>query len=56
MAFEQWLLGFLTGTADLAATPGVIEPGKLDPLRGVDAEAVWAWVDNYCHAHPLAKS
>jgi hypothetical protein len=25
----------------------------LDPLKGVDANGVWAWIDNYCGAHPL---
>jgi hypothetical protein len=50
---EQWILGFLTGVADLAASRGVTVPGKVDPLNGVDVQAVWAWVDNFCHAHPL---
>jgi hypothetical protein len=22
-------------------------------LNGVDAQGVWAWIDNYCHANPL---
>ena len=26
---------------------------QTDPLNGVDAFAVWAWIDNYCRAHPL---
>ena len=42
---EQWVVGFLTGLAD----GGLIDA---DPMRGVDAQAVWAWIDNYCHAHP----
>jgi hypothetical protein len=50
---EQWILGFLTGMADLAASVPV--QSKMDPLSGVDAEAVWAWVDNFCRAHPLEK-
>ena len=45
---EQWILGFLTGSGDAT-------PGDADPLHGVDAEAVWAWVDNYCRANPLDK-
>jgi hypothetical protein len=24
-----------------------------DPLKGVDAEGVWAWMDNHCRAQPL---
>ena len=26
--------------------------GELDPLHGVDATAVYVWVDKYCHDHP----
>ncbi len=44
---EQWVLGFLSGVAYAASSSGP------DPLTGVDDEAVWAWVDNYCRAHPL---
>ncbi len=32
---------------------GWVNEGGEDPLRGVDAEGVWAWIDNYCHTHPL---
>lgn len=42
---EQWLLGFLSGVG--------FGNSSYDPLRGIDAEAVWAWVDNYCRNHPL---
>jgi hypothetical protein len=45
---EQWVVGFLTGIAD----GGLIDA---DPMRGVDAQAVWAWIDNYCRANPLDK-
>lgn len=41
---EQWILGFLSGIAIR---------GSVDPLKGTDFEGVWAWVDNYCQAHPL---
>ena len=34
----------------LLATKG---GGVQNPLNGVDAQAVWAWVDNYCKANPL---
>jgi hypothetical protein len=44
---EAWVLGFLSAV-------GVTSSDK-NPLRGVDAEAVWAWIDNYCRAHPLER-
>jgi hypothetical protein len=43
---EQWILGFLSGV-------GYEGGGRDNPLSGVDADAVWAWMDNYCHANPL---
>jgi hypothetical protein len=42
-------LGFLSG---IDATINVT---KLSPLNGTDAQGVWAWIDNYCQAHPLDK-
>jgi len=47
---EQWILGFLSGVGYLGS--GLSR--NIDPLATVDAEAVWAWIDNYCHANPLA--
>jgi hypothetical protein len=44
---EQWVLGFLSGLG------AGVEVSGLDPLKGVDPEGVWAWVDNYCQAKPL---
>ena len=46
-ASEQWVLGFLSGIGFMAL-------GELDPLRGLEAKAVAAWVDDYCRAHPEA--
>jgi hypothetical protein len=46
---EQWVFGFLTGVG----SAGVYLPSKVNPLQGVDANAVLAWMDNYCQAHPL---
>jgi hypothetical protein len=43
---EQWILGFLSGI-------GYESEGGDNPLNGVDANAVWAWMDNYCRANPL---
>jgi hypothetical protein len=45
VAAMQWVLGFLSGI-------GSMDHGN-DPLDGVDALGVWAWIDNYCHANPL---
>jgi len=44
---EQWVLGFLSGVGFL----GVADGWNL--LKGVDANGVWAWIDNYCQANPL---
>jgi hypothetical protein len=43
---EQWVLGFLAGI-------GFVGQGGDNPLDGLDADAVWAWFDNYCQANPL---
>ena len=45
---EQWVSGFLSGI-------GYEGEEVIDPLVGLDAQAVWAWVDDYCQAHPLEK-
>ena len=42
---QQWVLGYLSSVANWT------DP---DPMKGLDAEAVWAWMDSYCRAHPLA--
>jgi hypothetical protein len=41
---EQWVLGLLSGVALADAS---------DPLKGMDTQGVWAWIDNYCRAHPI---
>jgi hypothetical protein len=46
---EQWILGFLSGVG----WEGGAYPSGPIPLIGVDAQAVWAWIDNYCGPHPL---
>jgi hypothetical protein len=43
---EQWVLGYLSAVADWT---------DFDPLHGIDAQGVWAWMDNYCQANPLVK-
>ena len=42
---EQWVVGYLSGVA--------IWTPDLNPMKGVNAQAVWAWMDNYCREHPL---
>jgi len=42
----SWVLGFLSGIGFMGAVGD-------DPLNGVDADGVRAWIDNYCAAHPL---
>jgi hypothetical protein len=42
---EQWVLGFLSG----------VGYEGYDPLNGMDAEGVWAWIDNYCREHPIEQ-
>jgi hypothetical protein len=41
-----WVLGFLSGI-------GYVGKNGDAPLDGMDAQGVWAWIDNYCHAHPI---
>jgi hypothetical protein len=42
---QQWLLGFLSGIGSMVL-------GELDPLRRLDADAVYAWLDGYCSNRP----
>jgi hypothetical protein len=42
---EQWVLAFAAGTAYAS---------DKDPLSGLDADAVWAWLDNRCRDYPLS--
>jgi hypothetical protein len=43
---RQWILGFISGAAFYGE-------GNIDPLNERDAQAVWAWVDNWCQNNPL---
>ena len=47
LANEQWTLGFLSGVGAEGTQLGA------DPLNNADADGVWAWIDDYCHAHPV---
>lgn len=44
-----WVVGFLSGIGFM----GELSNNGADPLDNVDAEGVWAWIDNYCQAHPI---
>jgi hypothetical protein len=46
---EQWILGFLSGIGAAPPSAGPV----VNPLNGVDAQAVLIWMDNYCRDHPL---
>ena len=43
LAQTQWALGYLSGVG--------LATDAFDPLNNVDAQGVWAWIDNYCQAH-----
>ena len=38
-------MGYLSGAAVWGGGP--------DPMKGLDTQAVFAWMDNYCRTHPL---
>lgn len=43
----NWALGFLSGAA--------MYSNDLNPLQGVDSDAVAYWLDNYCQARPTDR-
>jgi hypothetical protein len=43
----NWALRYLSGAATYSET--------LNPLEGLDSDAVLYWIDNYCRSHPLEK-
>jgi hypothetical protein len=49
---EQWVLGFLSGVGYRGAADGK-DPS--DPLNGMDAAGIFAWIDNYCQARPISE-
>jgi hypothetical protein len=51
LGLEQWILGFLSGAGFVGSTSSV----GVDPLKGVDADGAWAWMDNYCRNQPLKE-
>jgi hypothetical protein len=50
--YKTWVAGFLTG-----ASAVTLQWLKVAPLTDIvdrrDDEGLWAWIDNYCQAHPL---
>ena len=42
--YIQWVAGFLSGVG---------WTGRLDPLNGVDLQAMVTWTTSYCKANPL---
>jgi hypothetical protein len=47
---ESWVLGYVSASNAFA-----VATTQNDFLAAVDAEAIWAWLDNYCRQHPLEK-
>ena len=45
---KVWVLGYVSG---VNMHMGDNYPNIIG--GGVDASAIWAWIDNYCRAHPL---
>jgi hypothetical protein len=43
---QAWVLGFLSGV-------GYMGNANLDPLQGLNFQAVTTWLDNYCQRYPL---
>jgi hypothetical protein len=41
---ESWAVGYLSGIAHQSGS---------DYMLGLNVEAIYAWLDNYCSAHPL---
>jgi hypothetical protein len=46
-SIANWALGYLSGAAVFSDT--------LNPLEGLDSDAVLYWIDNYCRSHPLER-
>jgi hypothetical protein len=50
--FEGWVAGFLSGSNSITTNSFTIDTLKEPSAQG-DAQGLWAWIDNYCQAHPL---
>ena len=47
---EAWVVGFLSGSNLI-----IVDQFDTDILAHRDAQGLWAWIDNYCSAHPLTN-
>ena len=47
-ALEFWVTGFLSGA-------NVFDDTDINFLKGMDSNAIYAWIDNYCKANPLER-
>jgi hypothetical protein len=47
---QAWILGYLSGANIWSGSPDFP-----DILRETDNDSLFAWIDNYCQAHPLEK-
>jgi hypothetical protein len=56
IAVVQWVLGYIS-SANTFAPRTYLTPNEQekvpDVLRGLDANAIITWMDNYCREHPL---
>ena len=43
----SWVLGFIAGAA--------VFGDDRDPGKGLDNQAIYAWVGNFCRDHPSSK-
>lgn len=51
-ARQAWVLGFVTAANAYTQNHGDSD-GNLS--KGTDTEGLYAWIDNYCAAHPLNR-
>jgi hypothetical protein len=51
-ADEAWVAGFLTGASAVTLQRVNISPLN-ETVANRDDQGLWAWLDNYCQAHPL---
>ena len=49
---ETWVAGFLTGASSIFLQKFNINP-LYETIANRDDQGLWAWLDNYCLAHPL---
>lgn len=47
---EAWVLGYVS-----AANATIVARGQNDFLIGLDAPAIFVWLNNYCREHPLKR-